>query len=86
METVEQIIAYPWNIGADGRQWTREEIEEKYYNYCPDKIELIEGRMFWSDEQRLAMLALLLENVGVAAAVRLGDPSVWKDAVKQLGK
>jgi hypothetical protein len=38
-----------------------------------EKIELIEGRMFWTDEDRLNMLALLLENVGMGAAVRLGD-------------
>ncbi len=47
------------------------------------KIELIEGRMFWTDEQRLNMLALLLENVGMDAAVRLGDPSLWKQAIDE---
>ena len=41
-----------------------------------------QGRMFWTDEQRLNMLALLLENVGMDAAVRLGDPALWKQAVE----
>jgi hypothetical protein len=27
------------------------------------------------------VLGLLLENVGVDAAVRLGDPQVWREAV-----
>ena len=35
-------------------------------------------------EERLQMLGLLLENVGVDAAVRLGDPQVWRDAVAEL--
>jgi hypothetical protein len=70
-----------WNIGREGRKWTRAEVEAKYHALCPDKIELIEGRMFWTDEQRLNMLALLLENVGIDAAVRLGDPTLWKQAI-----
>ena len=36
-------------------------------------------------EERLQMLGLLLENVGVDAAVRLGDPQVWRDAVINFG-
>ena len=39
--------------------------------------------MFWTDEQRLNMLALLLENVGMDAAVELGDPSLWKQAIDE---
>ncbi len=30
------------------------------------------------------MLALLLENVGTAQAVRIGDPDVWRAAVANL--
>jgi hypothetical protein len=70
-----------WDIGREGRKWTRAEVEAKYHALCPDKIELIEGRLFWTDEQRLTMLALLLENVGMDAAVRLGDPALWKQAI-----
>ena len=42
------------------------------------------GRLFWDDEQRLLLLGLLLENCGVDAAVRLGDPEVWRAAVAEL--
>lgn len=72
-----------FDIQRQGRKWNRTEIEQKYYKLCPEKIELIEGRMFWNDEQRLNMLALLLENVGMDAAVRLGDPALWKQAVDE---
>ena len=50
----------------------------------PEKIELIKGRLFWSEEGRVAMLALLLENVGADKAVRLGDPKVWREAIEHL--
>jgi len=32
----------------------------------------------------VTLLALLLENVGVDRAVRLGDPKVWKAAMTEL--
>ena len=40
--------------------------------------------LFFSDSQRLTMLALLLENVGADRAVRLGRPEVWRAAVAAL--
>jgi hypothetical protein len=72
-----------FDIQRQGRKWSQNEIKEKYHTLCPEKIELIKGRMFWSDEQRLNMLALLLENVGMDAAVRLGDPELWKQAIDE---
>ncbi|HEY6225081.1 MAG TPA: hypothetical protein VIW26_14945 [Gemmatimonadales bacterium] len=54
------------------------------YQLTPEKIEMVEGRLFWSDDDRLTMLGLLLENVGIDAAVRLGDPGEWKAAVANL--
>ncbi len=54
------------------------------YLLVPEKTEMIEGRLFWSDADRLRMLGLLLENVGAAEAVRLGDPEVWRRAIEAL--
>lgn len=48
------------------------------------KFEMNEGKLFWDETERLTLLALLLENVGVDRAVRLGDPEVWKAAVREL--
>lgn len=73
-----------WDIRREGRAWGEEAMAR--YQLAPEKIEMIRGRLFWSDEDRLAMLALLLENVGADAAVRLGDPSVWKAAVADLAR
>jgi hypothetical protein len=44
----------------------------------------VDGQLLWSKEDRLLMLGMLLENVGVDAAVRLGKPKVWREAVAAL--
>lgn len=72
-----------WDIRREGRAWNADEMISRY-NVIPEKIELIRGRLFWSEEDRLNMLALLLENVGIDKAVRLGDPDVWYEAMSQL--
>lgn len=71
-----------WDIRRDGRAWGSEAWSR--YGLVPSKIEMIDGRLFWHEEDRLVMLALLLENVGVDWAVRIGDPEVWRAAVSGL--
>ena len=70
-----------WDIRRKGRAWGAEEIENRYFRLTPEKIELIEGKLFWNEEERMRMLGLLLENVGVDQAIRLGDPEVWHRAL-----
>ncbi len=72
-----------WDIGRDGRAWTGEEARARY-ELTPEKFEMIDGKLFWTEKERLAILGLLLENVGVDQAVRLGDPRVWTEAVAGL--
>jgi hypothetical protein len=72
-----------WDIRREGRAWRGKEARERY-NLTPEKFEMDEGKLFWSDEERVALLGLLLENVGVDRAVRLGDPTVWRAAVADL--
>lgn len=72
-----------WDICREGRAWQGAEVEERY-GLTPEKIELIKGKLFWNEEDRVVMLALLLENAGVDKAVRLGDPEVWRAAIDQL--
>jgi hypothetical protein len=50
----------------------------------PEKFEMINGRLFWSERDRLTLLALLLENLGIDAAVRIGDPALWREALDAL--
>ena len=72
-----------WDIRRDGHAWDAEAHER--IELTPEKIEMYEGKLFWEDSERVTMLALLLENVGVDRAVRLGNPAVWRAAVEALG-
>ena len=69
-------------FGARGA-WTGDEFRS-CYELLPEKIEVREGRLFWSDEERLVVLGMLLENVGIDRAIRLGDPERWRAAVAEL--
>ena len=73
---------HPWDIRREGRAWGDECWSR--YEQAPEKIEVARGKLFFSDEERLTMLALLLENVGADAAVCLGDPAVWRRAIADL--
>ena len=77
------MTATNWDIRAAGRDWSSEEVASRWA-LTPERIELINGRLFCSDEDRLNMLGLLLESVGADQAVRLGNPDVWRAAVARL--
>ena len=70
------------DIRRDGRPWMGNGMER--YARTPGKIEMVGGKLLTTDGERLTMIALLLENVGVDRVVRLGDPAVWRAAVAEL--
>ena len=72
-----------WDIRKEGRAWTGDEAMQRF-ELTPEKFEMYRGRLFWSDEDRLNLLGLLLENVGAVQAVRIGDPAVWRQVVAEL--
>src|SRR5258706_14377391 len=74
-----------WKIQRKGRQWVSGEAMKRYY-MTPEKIEMIRGKLFWCERDRVKMLGLLLENIGADKAVRLGDPEVWRAAGGSLPK
>ncbi len=69
---------FGFDIGREGHSWTSEEVDAKYrpHETVPEKMELIDGKLFWSDEQRITMLGWMLEHLGADTAVRLGEPAV----------
>lgn len=79
---VEGFDPTEWNIGREGREWRGEEFEKRIYQ-APKKIEF-KGGIFVNERERLTALAMLLENLGIDVAVRLGNPEDWKDAVGRL--
>src|SRR4051794_143680 len=73
-----------WDIRREGRRWAAEESQYRLYQ-APEKIEFV-GGIFTSDRQRLTVLAMLLENLGIDKAVRLGNLEDWKAAIADLEK
>jgi hypothetical protein len=72
-----------FSIGNTGRTWTVAEYSEKM-DGAPDRMELVDGKLFWSEEERLHLLAALLEQVGADQVVQIGPPEVWRRAVAKL--
>jgi hypothetical protein len=76
---------FAWDVRREGRSWSGDEWKVRR-ELRPEKIEMSRGLLFWSDEDRLNMLVLLLENVGADQAVRLGNPGVWRAAIEALDR
>lgn len=73
--------AIVWDIHREGRAWKPDEFVVRADRLIELKFEIIRGRLFWSEETRRMVLGMLLENVGMDAAVRMGDPTRWKAAI-----
>ena len=74
-----------WDIRNEGHAWAKDEAWPRFV-LRPEKIEMVEGKLLSTEQDRETLLALLLENVGADRAVRLGDPEVWRAAVAKLGR
>ena len=49
----------------------------------PEKFEAIHGKLFWNDEQRLHVLAMLLEALGLRRALTLCPPEAVRAALAE---
>ena len=74
-----------WDIRREGRRFGREESDQRWA-LIPEKFEEVDGKLFTSDRDRLHVLGMLLENVGMDRAVRLGDLARWREAIAAAGK
>ena len=79
---VEGFNPAEWTIAREGREWKGEEFDKRIYQ-APEKIEYV-GGIFIDERQRLTVLAMLLENLGIDKAVQLGNPQDWKTAITEL--
>ena len=73
-----------WDIRHEGRRWSDEEFDERCYQ-APEKIEFVNG-IFASDRERLIVLGMLLENLGIDRVVQFGRLEDWKAAIADLEK
>jgi hypothetical protein len=79
----ETLKSIDLDIRRKGRAWNMDEAGQRIRLF-PARAEMIDGKFFWEEEDRLIALALLLENVGIDKAIRLGNPEVWKEAIALL--
>ena len=79
---VEGFDPAEWDIRREGRVWSHEEFNRRIYQ-APEKIEFT-GGIFTYEEDRLTVLAMLLENLGIDKAVQLGKLEDWKAAIAEL--
>ena len=80
---VKEFDPNDWHIRREGQPWVGEKFSGRIYQ-APEQIEFDGGRIFTDDDERLTVLAMLLENLGIDRAVRLGNPADWKAAVAEL--
>jgi hypothetical protein len=71
-----------WDIRREGRRWTREESQCRMRE-APEEIEFV-GGIFAGEQQRLLVLGMLLENLGIDKVVRFGNLADWKAAIADL--
>ena len=69
-----------WRIERRHRSWTPDEFRARL-EFLPEKFEIFDGKLLLGVNDRINLLAILLENVGTDAAVRLGSPEVWEQAL-----
>ena len=77
------IMPNNYDVGLHGRAWEPPEAFVRHRE-LPQKVEMVRGKLFWSDEDRLLVLAALLEQMGAETAVRIGEPEIWRSAIRGL--
>jgi hypothetical protein len=73
-----------WDIRRGGRRWTGGESRRRLYQ-APEKIEFV-GGIFSSECERLMVLGMLLEILGIDKVVRFGKVDDWKAAIAEREK
>ncbi len=70
-----------WDIRREGRSWTAEEWRQRDEQIGELKIEVHDGRFFYREERRRLLLGMLLENVGLDAAIAIVGVTRWREAL-----
>ena len=77
--------AITWKIAPEPAARTRDEFRARYdHPHMPEKFEVSQGKLFWHDDQRLHLLALLLETMGLKQALALCPPEAVRAALAEI--
>jgi hypothetical protein len=71
-----------FEIGLEGRLWNVDRFLA-LETVLPEKMELIDGKLFWSERERLGMLSAMLEQLGLVEAVKLAPKELWEEALRR---
>ena len=71
-----------WDIRREGRRWSHEEFDQRI-DQAPEKIEYVDG-IFASNRERLNVLGMLLENLGIDKVIHFGKLEDWKAAIAAM--
>jgi hypothetical protein len=69
-----------WDIRRGPRRWNGDEVNKRL-ELTPDHFEVIDGEMLCSEEHRVNLLGVVLEQVGIDAALRLAPKELWREAL-----
>ena len=76
------MLPISWKIGLEPATLTHEEFRARYdHPHMPEKFEIYQGKLFWHDDQRLHLLAMLLETIGLKRALALCPPEAVKETL-----
>lgn len=69
-----------WSIGRQGQRWTGPEGLARLER-LPARLELVHGKLCFSEAERRTLLAGLLENMGLDEVVQFGNVEDWLQAI-----
>ena len=68
-------------IHRQGRAWVAEEVRERMRRLGDCKLEVRDGRLFADECYRRMGRGMLMETVGLDAAIELAGPGLWRQAL-----
>ena len=82
-EEERDAYAIDWDIQVEGHAWRGGKGLIRL-DGAPEKMEMMGGKLYWEDYERLYVLGMLLENVGIKDAMRLAPLDRWRTALEEL--
>ena len=75
-------VIMQWDIRRKARVWSDDEIRSRL-ELTPEHFEVFDGEMLFTAEHRLNLLGVVLEQVGIDAALRLAPKELWREALDE---
>ncbi|PSM31211.1 hypothetical protein [Haliangium sp. UPWRP_2] len=80
-EQALEFVLPRFDIRRQGRAWAGDEVRDRLRRLGECKIEVLDGQLFSDAFQRRMLLGMLLENVGLDAALELAESALWHQAL-----